>query len=130
MCHQNNADNLCELTNQWINTHMTQKAPILCQDHDFFARQFFSRLYYALFHKCIAQNQELASSKASNQHEIIEKKLQQSNNDKVYQLFKSLKSLRVWADYQLTDPPESIKPNKMKYRQNQVYKILRQNFSY
>ena len=130
MRHQDLANRLCELTNQWINAHSQQRAPIFSQDHDFFARQFFSRLYYALFHKCLEQNQELANSEASNKHEIIEKKLQQSNNDKVYQLFKSLKFLRVWADYQLGDPPESIKPDRMKYRQYQVYKILQQNFSF
>lgn len=128
MNHQELSKKLCELTHQWVNNHKDEKAPILIDDFDFFKRQFYSRLYYALYHKCLQQEPNLSQSETPNKHQIIENRLR-STNDVIYQLFRKLKSLRIWADYKLSEK-DVITTDSMKPDQYKTYKVIKQNFHF
>ena len=73
-----------------------------------------SKLYYALYHRILEELPNLQTSKGSNKHESIEKILdKQCCNGNFYvtlaELFKDLKELRVWADYQaLSSMPKEV----------------------
>jgi len=66
------------------------------------------RLYYALYHRIIQELPDVQMSTSGNKHSQIESHLAKgASNDhtrRIYQLFKDLKALRVWADYRVDKP--------------------------
>jgi hypothetical protein len=74
------------------------------QNDEFFRRIIFSRYYYALYHKFLAYNGELASKTGPGLHEILLRKVQAYSDPKLYQTFIKLRNLRIWADYKDNDP--------------------------
>ncbi|MFZ2968878.1 MAG: hypothetical protein WA080_07480 [Sulfuricurvum sp.] len=73
------------------------------QNETFLRRIIFSRFYYALYHKYLAHDSTLSNSTASGKHETISQKIKNCKDDKLYQVFLKLKTLRVWADYSLNE---------------------------
>jgi len=73
------------------------------QDNEFFRRIIFSRYYYALYHKFLAHNDELASKTGPGLHEVLLNKVQAYSDPKLYQTFIKLRNLRIWADYKDND---------------------------
>ncbi|WP_456451624.1 hypothetical protein [Hydrogenimonas sp.] len=66
------------------------------------------RLYYALFHRIINELPDMQASTSSSQHSQVESRLERyasnGHTGRVHRLFKDLKTLRVWADYQVDRP--------------------------
>ncbi len=69
-------------------------------------RSIFNRLYYALYNRLIDELPDLQVSTTGEKHQQIEDRLRRNtHNDvcrKAYNLFRDLKTLRVWADYKPT----------------------------
>ncbi len=80
-------------------------------------RVTISKMYYALYHRILEELPILQTSKGSNKHEAIEKILEKQCNKgsfytKLFELFRDLKSLRVWADYEaLNSIPNELNLN-------------------
>lgn len=51
----------------------------------------------------MAHDSTLSNSTASGKHETISQKIKNCKDDKLYQVFLKLKTLRVWADYSLNE---------------------------
>lgn len=70
-------------------------------DDILFRRIIFSRYYYALYHKCLAYDDQLSQSTIAGKHQAIIEKIKKKNDTKLIQTYLKLYNLRVWADYQL-----------------------------
>ena len=68
-------------------------------------RAVYNRLYYALFHKYLAYDNELSSSNDRSKHNAVLNKIRDNYSLKTYQLYKKMQSLRIWADYHLSAHP-------------------------
>lgn len=72
-------------------------------------RAIINRLYYALFHKILPEIKELKNKSGSSQHDAIcVILLKRVPNQDITRLFIKLKNLRVWADYEINNPPYPI----------------------
>lgn len=72
-------------------------------------RAIINRLYYALFHRILPEIKELKNNEGANQHDAICRiLLKKAPNQDATKLFLKLKSLRVWADYEINNPPYPI----------------------
>ena len=69
------------------------------------------RLYYALYHRIIQELPDVQTSTSANKHSQIESRLAKGASSdhtrRIYQLFKELKTLRIWADYRVDKPAPS-----------------------
>ena len=130
MTHSDLAKKLYEFCEQLLDE--TQKPQILKEDELFFRRIFFSRLYYALFHKVLNQSSTFQELSGPKQHQAIkdalEKKAKNQVVNKIYQKFIILRTLRVWADYKIDDNERAKKENLKRLLYN-VKNIIGQNFS-
>jgi predicted enzyme involved in methoxymalonyl-ACP biosynthesis len=75
-------------------------------DADTLLRIRIRTLYYALYHRVLSELPKLQSSTTPNQHQQIEDQLYKKSPSsehtrRVYQHFKELKALRIWADYRV-----------------------------
>ena len=66
-------------------------------------------LYYALYHRVLSELPHLQSSSTPNKHQQLEDHLYKKSpsnkhTQRVYQHFRELKALRVWADYRVNKP--------------------------
>ena len=122
MTHQDLSFEFCGFVHDLINSIQTKKIDFLDDTQAIFYRVSYQKLYYALYHKILYHDSELALSTGSNKHQAILNKIR--NNNELYQLFSKLKALRVWADYSTDDTPlrglQSVK-----HLQNQVYKTIK-----
>ena len=89
---------------------------------EIFYRVCIQKIYYALYHIILHYDKNLESSTGTNKHSTILSKLSSSNNTRLYQLFRKLKSLREWADYDTNNAPPGI---NITYLLNQVYSIIK-----
>lgn len=122
MTHQDLSFEFCNFVHNLINSVQTKKLDFLDDTQAIFYRTSYQKLYYALYHKILYHDSELALSTGSNKHQAILNKIR--NNPKLYQLFSKLKALRVWADYSTDDTPQQGLQS-VKHLQNQVYKIIK-----
>lgn len=84
-------------------------------------RVLLGRLYYALVHYYFSQYPEIASSSAAGKHETLLRKIEKEESSSEYILFKTMKSLREWADYHpLNQPPMQINKAKLFHQVNRV----------
>ena len=114
---------LCNFTYDMLNN--------LDMEKEVNVRVFYSRLYYALFHKILDALGYDKYSNVAKLHEKIRDILFQHMNENntyrmFYQTFIELKDLRVWADYKVKN---SIPNTNYKYYQYKVYKLIHQNLS-
>ena len=85
-------------------------------------RIIISKLYYALVHYYFMEYPEVATSTGTQQHERLLLTIEKNRNDNEYQLFKTLKILRVWADYKPLDSAPF--PINLQRRLHQVFKTI------
>ena len=68
-----------------------------------------NRLYYALYHRIMEELPDLQVSTGGEKHKQIEERLARhasnEHTNRVYQHFRDLKTLRVWADYEVDREP-------------------------
>lgn len=84
-------------------------------------RAIINRLYYALFHRILPELNELKNKSGSSQHDAIYGILSKNApNQEVTKLFSILKSLRVWADYEINNPPFDFNLNRLIERTHRV----------
>ena len=90
-------------------------------------RAIINRLYYALFHRILPEINELKNKSGSSQHDAIYGiLLKKVPNQEVTRLFNILKSLRVWADYEINNPPFPI---NLKRLINQTHKVVNSSWN-
>lgn len=123
MTHQELANNFCKFVYDFINElddiHFTNKT-----DERFY-RVCFHELYYALYHKALHHDKQLSESTSANMHNTIKNKLK-SNNREVFNIFSKIYTLRIWADYEISNnPSEKLNIKTLRFLQYQVYKIIK-----
>ncbi len=90
-------------------------------------RAIINRLYYALFHRILPEINELKNKSGSSQHDAIYGiLLKKVPNQEVTRLFNILKSLRVWADYEINNPPFPI---NLKRLINQTHRVVNSSWN-
>lgn len=90
-------------------------------------RAIINRLYYALFHRILPEMNELKNKSGSSQHDAIYGiLLKKVPNQEVTRLFNILKSLRVWADYEINNPPFPI---NLKRLINQTHRVVNSSWN-
>lgn len=123
MTHQQLADGFKLFTFQCINEENDLKSliPILSDDI-LYRRIIFSRLYYALYHKFLQEDQEIRELSGPGQHAVMLEKLKRHDND-LYRVYAKLHSLRIWADYKIEEDQEALELT-LKTLNQQVHKVL------
>lgn len=83
-------------------------------------RAIINRLYYALYHRILPEIKELKSKSGPSQHDAIcGILLKNAPQDEATKLFLKLKSLRVWADYEINNRT-NVDLKRLIYETNKV----------
>jgi len=123
--HQDLANQFNDFAYQLINHHLVLNDRIISiQDEIFLKRIIFSRYYYALYHKYLEHNSTLSASSGTNIHSSIRNNIQNKGDTKLKQVFLKLRTLRMWADYEL-DINSSVVPINLERLSNDVYSIVK-----
>lgn len=77
-------------------------------DDEVKARIIISRLYYSLFQRLLVEVNTIRKSSGANQHDALSSILEKNAGKgsmyrKLYEHFKDLQSLRIWADYRIKE---------------------------
>ena len=123
MTHQDLANNFCALVYDFM-----KEIDDICfinKTDEMFYRVCFQKLYYALYHKMLHHDTKLSESEAPGKHESIMQKIYHTKDVQLIQIYSKMKALRIWADYKLSNIPEST-PN-ITYYQKQVYNVLQRS---
>lgn len=95
-------------------------------EEEIIERSIINRLYYALYNRIIDEIPELKASTSGDKHSQIESRLQKhignETTRRVYNSFRKLKELRVWADYK---PTEDRPPFRLPFLLSETNTIIR-----
>ena len=94
------------------------------EDDVLYRRVIFNKYYYALYHKYLAYDNDLRNKSGSSKHDAILTKIQNCGDPKLFQVFKKLHSLRIWADYKVNDSSKAMSINLTTLNQD-VWKIIK-----
>jgi len=124
--HIDLAKELCDFSKE-----LCDKKEIFNENKQIYKKTIINRLYYSMYHKILhVLNKNLTGNSIHETLEnILERNASNETIDKIYQLFRTLKSLRIWADYKLEEIPSDIDDKKIIYYQKRVYNIIKQNFT-
>lgn len=67
--------------------------------HEEICRAVYGRLYYALYHKYLEHDTDLANSKEGSKHNEMIRRISANYSTKTFQLYRKMQALRIWADY-------------------------------
>ena len=121
MTHQELANGFCKFVYDFTNEGNNIK--FINKTDEMFYRVCFQKLYYALYHKMLQHDPNLSESNAPGKHETIMQKIKNTHDSQLIQIYAKMKSLRLWADYEPSDIPNTT--SNIQYYQYQVYKILK-----
>ncbi len=81
------------------------------EDDVLYRRVIFNKYYYTLYHKYLAYDNDLRNKSGSSKHDAIRTKIRKCGDDKLFQVFEKLYSLRIWADYKVNDSSKAMSIN-------------------
>lgn len=73
-----------------------------------FRRVIFNKYYYALYHKYLANDDDLSKKTGSSKHDAIKQKIESCGDAKLLQVYSKLLNLRIWADYHTDNNPMAL----------------------
>ncbi len=94
------------------------------EDDVLYRRVIFNKYYYTLYHKYLAYDNDLRNKSGSSKHDAIRTKIRKSGDDKLFQVFEKLYSLRIWADYKVNDSSKAMSINLTTLNRD-VWKIIK-----
>ena len=126
MNHQDLANQLNDFSFQLITHHSNIDDKVVSiKDEVFLRRIIFSRYYYALYHKYLEHDRVLSQNTGAGKHDVILQKIKRCEDPKLLQVFSKLKTLRVWADYNLDDTNLNALEVNLNRLSQDVYSIIR-----
>lgn len=94
------------------------------EDDVLYRRVIFNKYYYALYHKYLAYDNDLRNKSGSSKHDAILTKIENCGDNKLFQVFEKLYSLRIWADYKVNDSSKAMSINLTTLNRD-VWKIIK-----